>query len=495
MSFQIAMIGLGVMGKSLALNLVDHGIKVAGYDLNQANRMRTLQEAASLSTIAGKGQFAAADDLAHLLSLLDKPRVIALSVPAGDIVDHVITQLLDAGLEPQDIVIDTGNSLWTDSERREHVYTGRLRFFSTAVSGGEQGARHGPSLMASGDREAWAFIEPMWQAIAAKVDAAGKPIDSHQQGDSCAAYLGPAGAGHYVKMVHNGIEYADMQLICEAYQYLRDVMTLSAQEIGQAFERWNLGVLNSYLMEISADILQQQDPQTGAMLVDMILDTAEQKGTGLWTAVNSLQTGCPAPSLAQAVFARALSANKARRSLASKQLPAQTMIADYCLDTVLRDLESALYCAKLAVYAQGFDLLKTTSDKEGWKLNFADIARIWRSGCIIRAGFLHQIAMAYQSQPELEHLLLAPEFASALSERLPGWRQIAAQSMFSGVPMPSLTSALNYYDALRCEVLPANLLQAQRDYFGAHTYTRVDQPAGKKFHLLWETQHRQQVER
>lgn len=495
MSCQIAMIGLGVMGKSLALNLVDHGFSVAGYDLNQANRLRTLQEAASLSTIAGKGTFAAADDLTHLLRLLNTPRVIALSVPAGDVVDEVIAQLLDAGLSPQDIVIDTGNSLWTDSERREKEYTGRLRFFSTAVSGGEQGARHGPSLMASGDPEAWTFVQPLWQAIAAKVDASGQPIDSHQQGESCAAYLGPAGAGHYVKMVHNGIEYADMQLICEAYQYLRDVMTLSAPEIGQVFERWNQGVLNSYLMEISADILQQHDPETGAALVEMILDTAEQKGTGLWTAVNSLQSGSPAPSLAQAVFARSLSANKARRMTASKQLPAQTLIAEPCLDSTLRDLESALYCAKLVVYAQGFDLMKTTSDSEGWQLNFTDIARIWRSGCIIRAGFLHQIAQAYQHQPLLDHLLLAPEFVSELSTRLLGWRHIAAQSMQSGVPMPCLTSALSYYDALRCEVLPANLLQAQRDYFGAHTYARVDHPADKKFHVLWEKSQRQQVAR
>lgn len=489
----IAMIGLGVMGKSLALNLVDHGFQVAGYDVNPDNVARAEQEAGVLAETVGKGRFLAATGLSALLAQLATPRVIALSVPAGEIVDQVTDELLAAGLQPEDIVIDTGNSLWTDTEVRERRYQGKLRFFSTAVSGGEEGARHGPSLMASGDASAWQYVKPMWQAIAAKVDAAGKPVAPFADGDACAAYLGPAGAGHYVKMVHNGIEYADMQLICEVYQYLSEVLTMPAAEIGQVFARWNQGVLNSYLMEISADILQTRDPVTDQPFVDVVLDKAGQKGTGLWTAVNSLQEGCPAPTIAQAVFARAMSSQKAQRLTAATLLKAQAKPAGVQdRKAVLDELHDALYCAKLTIYAQGFDLLKTTSERQGWQLDFTAIASIWRAGCIIRAIFLQQVTAAYQDNAGLENLLFADHFRTELAQRTYGWRNAVASATLHGVPMPGISSALSYFDALRCAVLPANLLQAQRDYFGSHTYSRVDQQEADKFHLTWSESPRVQ---
>ncbi len=495
MSYQIAMVGLGVMGKSLALNLLDHGFSVIGYDLSKEHCLIADTEAKALSLKTGKGQFKVAENLTDLLSSFASPRVIALSVPAGVIVDQVINQLIDSGLESDDVVIDTGNSLWTDSERREEEFRGKLRFFSTAVSGGEQGARHGPSLMASGDKSAWQLVKPMWEAIAAKVDEKGTEISSHQQGEACAAYLGPAGAGHYVKMVHNGIEYADMQIICEVYQLMRQALNMEASDIGDVFKEWNKGSLNSYLMEISADILRQRDPESDKALVDMVLDKAQQKGTGLWTAVNALQAGCPSTTIAQAVFSRALSSNKRLRVKAAAVLPDGYQLDALDKQKILSDLESALYCAKLVIYAQGFELMKDTSHKEGWQLDFSAIAKIWRSGCIIRSGLLQPIASAYQQNYDLEHLLLAPDFIHELSSRVSGWRRSSSQAVLIGVAMPVITSALNYYDSLRCANSPANLLQAQRDYFGAHGYARVDSSESQRFHLLWEQDYRTQVER
>jgi 6-phosphogluconate dehydrogenase len=490
----IAMIGLGVMGKSLALNLLDHGFNVTGFDIDEANRQRAVSEADLVSCIASTGQFVAASNLSELLKTLEKPRVIALSVPAGEIVDKVIDDLLIAGIDSEDIVIDTGNSLWTDSERRETHYQGKLRFFSTAVSGGEVGARTGPALMASGDPAAWEYVRPMWEAIAAKVDEKGLPVGQFEQGESCAAYLGPAGAGHYVKMVHNGIEYADMQLICEAFHFMFDVLEMSAREISAVFSSWNKGVLNSYLMEISAEILQTEDPVTGKPFVDVVLDKAGQKGTGLWTAVNSLQMGAPAPTIAQAVFARAQSAQKQLRVNAEQVLKTHTKPAGgFDKKAMLDELHDALYCAKLVVYAQGFDLLKTTSVEEGWNLDFGDIAKIWRAGCIIRAIFLQDITKAYQNEPELEHLLFADVFIEQIAQRSCGWRSSVSNAAIHGVPVPAISSALSYFDSLRCGVLPANLLQAQRDYFGAHTYSRVDKPEDEKFHLTWSEPNKTQL--
>jgi len=490
----IAMIGLGVMGKSLALNLLDQGFNVTGFDISEAHRERAEQEASVLSKQVGKGQFVKATALSQVLESLSKPRVIALSVPAGAIVESVIDDLLEAGLEQQDIVIDTGNSLWTDTEAREQKYQGKLRFFSTAVSGGEVGARTGPALMASGDRAAWNYVQPMWEAIAAKVDEKGLPVGQFEQGEPCAAYLGPAGAGHYVKMVHNGIEYADMQLICEVYHFMSEVLDMPAQEIGQVFEAWNQGVLNSYLMEISAEILQTSDPITSKPFVEVVLDKAGQKGTGLWTAVNSLQQGAPAPTIAQAVFARAQSSQKSTRVIGCSVLrthiqPSRGMNKQ----ETITELHEALYCAKLSVYAQGFDLMKTMSVKEQWDLDFAHIAKIWRAGCIIRAVFLQDITAAYQADPQLENLLFAERFVEEVHNRSFGWRATVANSALTGVPMPAISSALSYFDSLRCEVLPANLLQAQRDYFGAHSYSRIDEDEANKYHLTWSAEKRVQI--
>ncbi len=490
----IAMIGLGVMGKSMVLNLLDRGFNVAGHDINLDNRSRANKEAELLAQQHGKGLFVALDSLTQLLANLETPRVIALSVPAGEVVDSVIEELIEAGLEAQDIVIDTGNSLWTDSERRECHYQGKLRFFSTAVSGGEVGARTGPSLMASGDESAWQYVKPFWFAIAAKVDNKGIPVGQFEQGEACAAYLGPAGAGHYVKMVHNGIEYADMQLICEAYHFMSEILQLTPIQIGQVFARWNQGALNSYLMEISAEILQTSDPVSGKPFVDVVLDKAEQKGTGLWTSVNALQMGVPAPTITQAVFARAQSGQKAMRLRAASAFKQQRNRADNIdLEPSLSNLHDALFCAKLTVYAQGFDLMKTTSDTEGWALDFANIAKIWRAGCIIRANFLQDIAQAYQADPELENLLLAERFIEQFELKSSGWRASTAQAVMHAVPMPAVTSALSYFDSLCCEVLPANLLQAQRDYFGAHSYSRVDDVEPHRYHLTWSDKEKNQV--
>ncbi|MDC5841927.1 NADP-dependent phosphogluconate dehydrogenase [Vibrio europaeus] len=490
----IAMIGLGVMGKSLALNLLDNGFNVTGFDINQQNRERANEEGEQLSTQPSKGRLHIVENLTDLLESLESPRVIALSVPAGEIVDSVIEDLRNAGLSREDIVIDTGNSLWTDSERREQQFSGQLRFFSTAVSGGEVGARTGPSLMASGDREAWNYVKPMWEAIAAKVDAKGLPVAQFESGEACAAYLGRAGAGHYVKMVHNGIEYADMQLICEAYHFMSSALNMPSHEIGDVFEMWNQGVLNSYLMEISADILRTDDPVTGRPFVEVVLDKAGQKGTGLWTAVNALQQGAPAPTIAQAVFSRAQSSQKEIRGLASSAFKPEPN-SDTELDkaSLLAELHDALYCSKLTVYAQGFDLLKTTSDKEEWALDFANIAKIWRAGCIIRAIFLQDITHAYQENKQLENLLLDPKFVEQLNNRSLGWRGCIAKAALTGVPVPAMSSALSYFDGLRSAVVPANLLQAQRDYFGSHSYARIDEPEEARYHLTWSSEQKQQI--
>lgn len=488
----IAMIGLGVMGKSLTLNLLDNQFNVAGFDINKDHLMVTTKEAELLN----KGTFLACDSLTGLLSTLRSPRVIALSIPAGNIVEQVIDDLLKVGLEPQDIVIDTGNSLWTDTIAREQKYQGQLQFFSTAVSGGEQGARFGPALMASGSAEAWQSIKPMWNAIAAKVDSDGLPVPPLHDGEPCATYTGPSGSGHFVKMVHNGIEYADMQLICEVYHYLRDAIELTPPQIGDIFTQWNQGVLNSYLIEITADILKQQDFSTDNPLVDMILDKAGQKGTGTWTAINSLEIGCPTPTIAQSVYARSLSSLKARRLIGAQCLKARTQPVDKTdLSTLINELHDALYCAKLCAYAQGFDLMNATSMQQNWSLNFVDIAKGWRAGCIIRATFLQDIANAYQQTPTLDNLLFAKHFAQQLENRQLSWRKTVSNSSLHGLPMPGISSALNYFDSMRCETLPANLLQAQRDFFGSHTYSRIDQPESEKYHVEWSQSPRVEVKR
>lgn len=488
----IGFIGLGVMGKNLALNLADNGYKIAAFDLDTSKVEDVIAQDA-LEQDGGPQRIFPCTSYTELLSRLSSPHLIILSVPAGDPVDDVCHKLIDAGIQADDIIVDTGNSLWTDTVEREKRYEGKFLFFTTAVSGGEVGARFGASLMPSGDRYAWTRIEPMFKAIAAKVDPdTGKPIERHVPGDPvlegepCATYIGETGSGHYVKMVHNGIEYADMQLICEAYNIMRTGLSMSPAEIAKVFREWNEGELNSYLMGISAEVLEQADPETQLPLVDVILDKAGQKGTGLWTAVGSLQIGAPAPTITSAVFARALSTLKEDRVKASTLL-AGPDVSELGLDkeTVIAELKDALYCSKICAYAQGFHLMSLAAKEYGWTLDFAGIAKIWRAGCIIRAVFLQSIAEAYEREEDLANLLVDPFFADQISKYQTNWRRTVANSSLIGIPVGAFSSALAYYDSYRSAVLPANLLQAQRDYFGAHTFERVDKAAGKKFHIEW----------
>ena len=497
----IGFIGQGVMGKNLTLNLADNGFKIACFDLDQ-DKVDDIIKQDELERGDQPARVFGCRSYTELLSKLKAPHLIILSVPAGSPVDHVCNHLIDAGINADDIVVDTGNSLWTDSVEREAQYKGKFIFFSTAVSGGEVGARFGPSLMPSGDPYAWTRIEPVWKAIAAKVDPdTGKPIESFEpgkpvtSGDACATYIGPVGAGHYVKMVHNGIEYADMQLICEAYQVMRERLAMTPKEIAATFREWNDGKLNSYLIEISAEVLEQDDEETGKPLVDVIMDKAGQKGTGLWTAVSALQVGSPAQTIAQAVFARSLSSLKSERVQASSLLegPQIEALTDEQKGQAIEQLHDALYCSKICAYAQGFQLMHHASIEQGWSLDFAEIAKIWRAGCIIRAVFLQSIANAYENDDKLANLLLDPFFAKQIADYQRNWRKAIADATINGIPCAAMSSALNYYDSYRAETLPANLLQGQRDFFGAHTYQRVDKPEGKKFHTEWSSPERKEI--
>lgn len=497
----IGFIGLGVMGKNLTLNLADHGYNIACFDLDQA-KVDAIIEADTEERGEMPPRIHACRSYTELLSKLKAPHLIILSVPAGEPVDHVCHHLIDAGIEADDIVIDTGNSLWTDTVEREAKYKSKFIFFSTAVSGGEVGARFGPSLMPSGDPYAWTRVEPVLKAISAKVDPqTGKPIESNtpgqpvKEGDPCATYIGPVGAGHYVKMVHNGIEYADMQLICEAYHVMRQGLAMTPHDIAQVFRRWNQGELNSYLIEISAEVLEQQDEETDRPLVDVIMDKAGQKGTGLWTAVSALQVGSPAQTITQAVFARSLSSLKSERVIASDMLPGPTApeVPESEKAAVIDQLEHALYCSKICAYAQGFQLMAMAAKEHNWQLDFAEIAKIWRAGCIIRAVFLQSITQAYEANEELKNLLLDPFFAQKINKYQADWRASIAHATVAGIPCPAMMSALSYYDSYRTAVLPANLLQGQRDFFGAHTFQRVDKPEGKKYHVEWSQAGRPQI--
>ncbi|MEI6858353.1 MAG: NADP-dependent phosphogluconate dehydrogenase [Shewanella sp.] len=498
----IGVIGLGVMGKNLALNIADNQYSVTVFDIDSNKVQGVVQQQKSDISASNQAQqplgLNGCNNLTEMLSYLEKPRILVISVPAGAAVDSVCNALIDAGIESEDIVIDTGNSLWTDTVDREARYSKQFIFFSCAVSGGEMGARFGPSLMPSGDIKAWDRIRPIWEAIAAKVDAeTGLPIERQEpgnpvtEGEPCTTYIGPAGSGHYVKMVHNGIEYADMQLICEAYQLLSDGFAMTTTEIASVFDKWNQGNLNSYLMEISAEVLRQSDPISAKPLVEMILDKAGQKGTGLWTAISSLQIGCPAPTIAEAVYARAVSMQKEQRQKLSQKLkgPLASEVSVEERDAFISQLENALYCAKIASYAQGFQLMAMAAKDRGWNLNFSQIAKIWRAGCIIRAQFLQTITQAYQAAAsdgtELDNLLMADEFIIVLSEKQLDWRKAVSTAVLKGIPVPCIGSALAYYDSYRCEILPANLLQGQRDFFGGHTFERTDKPAGEKYHLNW----------
>jgi 6-phosphogluconate dehydrogenase len=424
-----------------------------------------------------------------------------LLVKAGAPTDQTIESLLPH-LEPGDIIVDGGNAHWLDTIRRDKELTAKgFLFIGSGVSGGEIGARFGPSLMPGGSSRAWAELEPIWRAIAAKVDpetgvplegaAPGKPVEG---GVPCTAYLGPNGAGHYVKMVHNGIEYIDMQLICEAYWLMKQLLGLDTGAIGAIFRDWNGGELSSYLIEITGDILQQKDPAGSGFLVDQVLDAAGQKGTGMWTAASALELGVPANSIAEAVFARALSALKDERLEASQLLKGPDIQPVSDTKEIIDAIRNALYCSKICAYAQGFQLMSEAQETYGWQLDFGTIAQLWRGGCIIRARFLQKITDAYTRNPSLKNLMLDPYFKDVLHTGQSRWRQTVALAVSNGLPVPAFGSALAYFDGYRAARLPANLLQMQRDYFGAHTYERTDQPRGKFFHLDWPAPDRPQAE-
>jgi 6-phosphogluconate dehydrogenase len=490
----IGLIGLAVMGQNLALNIADHGFRISVYNRTTETMEKFVAE--NQNTPGGVAGFPTVEGF---VKSLKRPRKMIILVKAGAGTDAVIQGLLPF-LAAGDIVIDGGNALWTDTIRREKELREKgFRFIGSGVSGGEEGARFGPSLMPGGDPAAFQELEPIWNAIAAKVDAqTGKPLSGAapgkpiQGGVPCSTYIGPDGAGHYVKMVHNGIEYGDMQMICEAYALMKGVLGMSAPEIGEVFHKWNQGALDSFLIEITADILKQKDPDTGAPFVDIVLDTAGQKGTGKWTSVNALDMGVPAPTVAEAVFARYLSAIKEERVAASAVLTGPPPVQED-KQAFIQAIHDALYCSKICAYAQGFQLMREAQKEYKWTLNFGEIAKIWRGGCIIRARFLQKITEAYQRNGALVNLLLDPFFKSEIDRTQANWRRVVAQAVTAGVAVPTFSSALAYYDSYRTASLPANLLQAQRDFFGAHTYERTDQPRGKFYHLDWPEPGRPQI--
>ena len=464
----IAVIGLAVMGQNLALNMNDHGYRVAVYNRTTSKVDDFLAKEAKGTKIIG------VHSIRELVSLLKKPRRIMLMVKAGSAVDEFISQIIPY-LESGDIIIDGGNSLYTDSTRRTvELAQKNINFIGAGISGGEEGARYGPSIMLGGSIQAWPYVKPIFQAIAAKVE----------DGTPCCDWVGENGAGHYVKMVHNGIEYADMQLIAEAYHLMRDALGASADEMHQIFSEWNRTELDSYLIEITSNILAYKENDTP--LVDLILDAAGQKGTGKWTVNSALDCGVPVTLIAEAVFARYISAIQEERKIASKIL-AGSAVALFQGDRKLfiEDIRLALYASKIISYAQGYMLLKAAAKEYNWNLNYGGIALIWRGGCIIRSQFLGRIKAAYDKNPALQNLLLDEFFSSEIARCQSSWRRVVAHGIAWGIPLPTFSSALAFYDSYRCLRLPANLLQAQRDYFGAHTYERVDRPRGQFFHTNW----------
>jgi 6-phosphogluconate dehydrogenase len=464
----IGLIGLAVMGQNLVLNMADHGYRVAVFNRTTSKVDEFIDGPAKDKNIIGT------HSLEELVASLEKPRKVMLMVKAGEVVDSFIELLLRL-LEPGDVIIDGGNSYYPDSTRRTaYLRENDLHFIGTGISGGEEGARHGPSIMPGGDAEAWPLVKDIFQSIAAKVD-----------GEPCCQWVGPDGAGHFVKMVHNGIEYGDMQLICEAYALMEHALGMDCDRMSEVFKQWNSGVLDSYLIEITADILAMKD-EDGEPLVNKILDTAGQKGTGKWTGINALDLGVPLTLIGEAVFARVLSSLKDERVRASAILgsrPANTVTGSE--DDNIRALHDALYASKIISYAQGFMLMREAAKEQGWELNYGEIALMWRGGCIIRSTFLGNIKAAYDSNPQLENLAVDAFFADALKSTEAGWRKAAMLAVSNGIPAPAFVSALSYFDGYRSERLPANLLQAQRDYFGAHSYERVDRARGEFFHTDW----------
>ncbi len=468
-SCDIGLIGLAVMGQNLVLNMNDHGYKVAVFN-------RTVSKVDDFLNQEAKGtQVEGAHSIEELCGLLKSPRRVMIMVKAGEVVDQNIAQILPY-LEKGDIIIDGGNSLFTDSNRRTKELAEKgILFIGTGVSGGEEGARFGPSIMPGGNPAAWPHVKEIFQAISAKVE----------DGTPCCDWVGEEGAGHYVKMVHNGIEYGDIQLICEAYQLLKDGLGLTADEFAEVFKEWNKGELDSYLIEISATIFAKKD-EDGTPIVDKILDTAGQKGTGKWTAISALDLGMPVTLIGESVFARCLSALKDERVEASKVLEGpKEKVAVGERAAFIEIVRRALYCSKMVSYAQGYMLLRAAEKEYGWKLNMGGIALMWRGGCIIRSIFLSDIKAAFDKNPNLSNLLLDKFFSSALNKYQGSWREALIKAIELGVPTPAFSTALAFYDGFRTARLPANLLQAQRDFFGAHTYERIDKPRGEFFHTNW----------
>jgi len=463
--YQIGMVGLGVMGCNLLLNMADHGYAVVGYD-KDSNKVKALRSEAEDRPIKG------VENVTDFIALLHKPRVVMLLVPAGKIVDAVISDLLPH-LETGDLVIDAGNSHFNDTDRRQKELESKgLHFFGMGVSGGESGARHGPSMMPGGPQQAYSVVRPILEACAANVD-----------GEPCVTYLGPRSAGHYVKMVHNGIEYGIMQLIAESYDLLKRGLGLRNDELSALFTEWNRVELNSFLMEITADIFQKVDKETGQHLVDLILDVARQKGTGEWTTQDALELHVPTPTVDMAVAMRNLSGQEEERaSMAKKFTPPQAAYQEN-RDEMIEHLRRALYASTILTYAQGTEQLRAASQEYGYNLDLSAIARIWRGGCIIRSALLEPIYLAYEREPQVPHLLLDDLLGNAVSERIEDLRFVIKAAIELQLPASALMSCLAYYDGLHSGHLPANLIQAQRDYFGAHTYERIDKSG--TFHTEW----------
>ena len=464
----IGLIGLAVMGENLVMNMESKGFTVSVYNRTGDKVTNFVEGRAKGKNIIGTYS------LEELAASLEKPRKVMMMVKAGAAVDNLIEQLLGV-LEEGDIIIDGGNSHFPDTMRRTaYVESKGLLYVGCGVSGGEEGALNGPSLMPGGSPAAWPFVKPIFQSICAKVE----------NGDPCCDWVGENGAGHFVKMVHNGIEYGDMQLICEAYQLMRAGLGMSPEEMHEVFAAWNETELDSYLIEITRDILGYKD-EKGETVVNYILDTAGQKGTGKWTAVAALDEGVPLTLIGEAVFSRCLSAQKAERVTAAKVFPKTIPAFEGDKAAFIEAIRKALYASKIISYAQGYTLMRTAAKTYGWNLNYGGIALMWRGGCIIRSVFLGKIKEAYDKNPALENLLLDDYFAETMKSLVESWREVVAYAVKAGIPMPAFSSALSYFDGYTTECLPANLLQAQRDYFGAHTYERIDQPRGQFFHTNW----------
>ena len=465
----IGVVGLAVMGENLVLNMESKGFTVAVFN-------RTVAKVEKFVTGRGKDKnIIGCHSIEDLCDNLERPRKVMLMVKAGAPVDAFIEKVLPY-LEEGDIIIDGGNSHFPDTIRRtKYLEEKDILFIGTGVSGGEEGALLGPSIMPGGNPAAWPAVKPIFQAISAKVD----------DGSPCCEWVGNDGAGHYVKMVHNGIEYGDMQMICEAYSLMKNLLKMSAEEMGEIFTEWNKGELDSYLIEITSEILTKKDDETGKPVVDIILDTAGQKGTGKWTSESALDLGMPTMTIAEAVFARCISALKDERVAASKILVGPEKESEIDKKEFIANIRRALFASKICSYAQGYQLMKAAEKEYGWELNFGEIALMWRGGCIIRATFLGDIKKAFDNNPDLANLLLDPFFKNIIDDCQQAWRKVVAKAVECGIPVPAFSSALAYYDSYRSAVLPANLLQAQRDYFGAHTYERIDKPREEFFHTKW----------